>query len=71
MKKGALHISLQSNVPIAPMRFQISNSFEIPHWDRRVWPLPFSKITVEFGEPIQITEDNFEMAYDLISKSLG
>ena len=70
MKKGALHISLQSNVPIVPMRFQISNSFEIRNWDRRKWPLPFSRITVEFGKPIQITEDNFEMAYDLISKNL-
>jgi lysophospholipid acyltransferase (LPLAT)-like uncharacterized protein len=71
MKKGTLHISLQSNVPIAPMRFQTSNSFEIPYWDRRKWPLPFSKITVEFGEPVQITEDNFEMAYDLISERLS
>jgi len=70
MKKGVLHISLQSNVPIVPLRFQTSLSFEIPYWDRRKWPLPFSRITVEFGEPIQITEDNFEMAYDLISKSL-
>jgi lysophospholipid acyltransferase (LPLAT)-like uncharacterized protein len=35
MKKGVLYISLQSNVPIAPMRFQSTNSFEIPHWDRR------------------------------------
>jgi len=71
MKKGALHISLQSNVPIAPMRFRNTNSFEIPYWDRRRWPLPFSRITVEYGEPIQITEDNFERAYDLISKFLG
>jgi len=71
MKKGAFHISMQSNVPIAPMRFKTSHSFEISNWDRRKWPLPFSRITVEFGEPIQITKDNFEMAYDLISKSLG
>jgi len=71
MKKGALHISLQSNVPIVPMRFQTTNSFEIPYWDRRKWPLPYSTITVEYGEPIQITKDNFEMAYDIISKSLG
>ena len=70
MKKGALHISLQSSVPIVPMRFQISNSIEIPYWDRRKWPLPFSKITVEFGAPIQMTQDNFDMACDLISKSL-
>jgi hypothetical protein len=71
MKKGALHIAMQSNVPIAPMRFKTSHSFEISNWDRRKWPLPFSRITVEFGEPIQITKDNFEMAYDLISKSMG
>jgi lysophospholipid acyltransferase (LPLAT)-like uncharacterized protein len=71
MKKGALHISLQSNVPVVAMRFQSTNSFEIPNWDRRKWPLPFSRITVEFGAPIQITKDNFEISYHLISKSLG
>jgi lysophospholipid acyltransferase (LPLAT)-like uncharacterized protein len=71
MKKGTLHISLQSHVPIIPMRFQTTNSFEIPYWDRRKWPLPFSTIMVEYGEPIQITKDNFEMAYDLIPKFLG
>ena len=70
MKKGVLHISMQSNIPIAPMRFKTSHSFEIPNWDRRKWPLPFSTITVEYREPIQVTKDNFEMAYDLISKSL-
>ena len=71
MKKGALHISMQSNVPIVPMRFKTSHSFEISNWDRRKWPLPFSTIAVEYGEPIQITKDNFEMGYDIISKFLG
>jgi lysophospholipid acyltransferase (LPLAT)-like uncharacterized protein len=71
MKKGVFHISLQSNVPIVPIHFQTTNSFEIPYWDRRKWPLPFSRITVEFGKPIKITENNLGMAYDLISKSLG
>jgi lysophospholipid acyltransferase (LPLAT)-like uncharacterized protein len=71
MKKGAFHISLQSNVPIVPMRFQTTNSIEIPYWDRRKWPLPFSRITVEYGEPTQVTKDNFDMTYDLISKSMG
>ncbi|MBM4340771.1 MAG: DUF374 domain-containing protein [Deltaproteobacteria bacterium] len=71
MKKGILYISLQGNIPIVPMRFHITHSLEIPYWDRRKWPLPFSTITVEYGEPVQITTDNFETAYDLISKSLG
>jgi lysophospholipid acyltransferase (LPLAT)-like uncharacterized protein len=71
MKKGALHISLQSNVPIAPMRFQTSKPLEIRYWDRRRWPMPFSRITVEIGEPVQVTKDNFEHSYDIISRSLG
>ena len=71
MKKGALHISMQSNVPIVPMRFKTSHSFEISNWDRRKWPLPFSTIAVEYGEPIQITKDNFDMGYDKISNFLG
>jgi lysophospholipid acyltransferase (LPLAT)-like uncharacterized protein len=71
MKKGALHISLQRNVPIAPMRFQASPSVEISYGDRRKWPMPFSRIIVEVEESIRITEDNFESAYDIISKRLG
>jgi hypothetical protein len=71
MKKGALHISLASKVPIVPMRFKTSISVEIPWWDRRKWPVPFSKITVEYGDPVQITEANFEAVYDLSSKALG
>jgi lysophospholipid acyltransferase (LPLAT)-like uncharacterized protein len=70
MKKGALHISMRSNVPILPMRFESSPSISIRTWDQRKWPIPFSRITVEYGEPVQITSANFEKAYDSISKFL-
>jgi lysophospholipid acyltransferase (LPLAT)-like uncharacterized protein len=33
--------------------------------------MPFSRITVEIGEPIQVTKENFEVAYDLVSRALG
>ena len=71
MKKGAFHISMQSNVPILPVRFQASPSIESRNWDRRKFPVPFSRITVEYGKPIQITNSNFEKAYESISKFLG
>ena len=70
MKKGVFHISLRSGVPIVPMRFESANSIEIQYWDLRKWPLPFSKFTVIYGAPIQITDDNFDTAYGLISKAL-
>ena len=67
MKKGVFHISMQSNVPILPVRFHSSPSIEVKNWDRRKCPIPFSSITVEYGQPIQVTSSNFEEAYDSIS----
>ena len=57
MKKGALHMSIQSNVPIVPLQFKTSHLWELNHWDKHMWALPFTKYTVEFGEPVQVTED--------------
>jgi lysophospholipid acyltransferase (LPLAT)-like uncharacterized protein len=67
MKKGAFHISMQSNVPILPVRFYSFPSIKAKSWDRRKCPLPFSTITVEYGKPTQVTSSNFEAAYDSIS----
>ena len=71
MKKGALHISMQSNVPILPIIFKAVPSSEFKNWDRRKCPMLFSKITVMYGEPIQITRANFKEAHELIAKFLG
>ncbi len=71
LKKGALHISMQSRVPIVPVRFESSPLVESKNWDQRKWPVPFSRITVEFGEPVHITETNFKTACESISGFLG
>jgi lysophospholipid acyltransferase (LPLAT)-like uncharacterized protein len=71
MKKGALYMSLQSHVPIIPMRFRAAHAWEIHHWDRRLWPLPLNKYVVEFGKPVQITEENLENACEMISLAMN
>ena len=70
-KKGMLHISLQSQVPIVPMQFKASKFFESHGWDRKKWPVPFSTIKVQFERPVLISEDNFDEAYGEITKALG
>lgn len=70
-KKGFLHISLQSQVPIVPIRFKASRFFESHGWDRKKWPTPFSTIKVQFGKPILISEENYYEAYSKITKALG
>ncbi|NIM99091.1 MAG: DUF374 domain-containing protein [candidate division Zixibacteria bacterium] len=71
LKKGILHISLQSQVPIVPMQFQASKFVEINTWDRKKWPVPFSAVRVQLGNPIQVTKDNFDEASREITRALG
>lgn len=70
-KRGMLHISLQSQVPIVPIQFKASKFFESHGWDRKKWPTPLSTINVQFGKAIFISEGNFDEAYCEIIKALG
>ncbi|UCD31040.1 MAG: hypothetical protein JSV38_09480 [Desulfobacterales bacterium] len=71
LKKGILHLSLKSGVPIVAVRFSSSSSRELRTWDRKKLSYPFSEIELKIGEPIQVTNDNFEHAYALIERALG
>jgi lysophospholipid acyltransferase (LPLAT)-like uncharacterized protein len=52
--KGALHLSMQSGLPIVPLRFHCSRRVVLPGWDRQELPLPFCRITVRYGAPIAV-----------------
>ena len=54
LKHGVLHIAAQSNVPVVPIRYRVGRSITTSSWDKKIFPLPFSKITVEFGAPMVI-----------------
>lgn len=54
LRKGVLHLSAQSGVPIVPMRFRCSRRLVLRSWDRQVVPLPFCRITVRYGAPIAV-----------------
>jgi lysophospholipid acyltransferase (LPLAT)-like uncharacterized protein len=70
-KKGVLHIALQSGIPILPIRFQTARVFQLKTWDKKKWPLPFCTIKVQYLEPIEVTNDTFDKAYDTLVKALG
>ncbi len=71
LKDGVLHMSQQSGVPIAPIRFKVSRYMELKGWDRKRLPMPFGTMRVEFKGPIQVTEENFEEARERLVESLG
>ena len=71
LKKGVLHMSLQSHVPIIAVQFSVPKFLELGTWDRKKLAYPFSTIEMKFGDPIQVTENNFDSAYDLTVQALG
>ncbi len=71
LKKGILHLSLKSDVPVVPLRFSSSSYLEFKTWDRKKFPCPLSTIEMEILNPVRVTEENFEYAHDLIGRKLG
>jgi len=70
LKKGILHLSLKSCVPVVALRFSSSSFCELKTWDRKKFVYPFSTIEMKIGEPIHVTNDNFEYAHDLIEREM-
>ena len=70
IKKGILHLSLKSCVPVVPLRFSSSSFIELKTWDRKKFARPFSTIELNISEPIYVTSDNFEYVHDLIERKM-
>ena len=71
LKKGILHMSIQSGVPIVAVQFSASRLFELNTWDQKKFPYPFSTVRMRIGYPIQITSDNLDEEYDRVTAALG
>jgi len=57
LKPGVLIMAKETGVPIIPITMYASPKWIINTWDKKKQPLPFSKIRVEFHEPIYIRGD--------------
>lgn len=71
LKDGVLHMSRESGVPIAPIRFCVSSFVSLTGWDRKRFPLPFGSIRVEYGTPIKVDSDNLDLARVRLRDELG
>lgn len=70
MKPGVLLMSRDAGIPVVPLRFESAKSYRLGGWDKKVMPLLFSPITVYVGEPVQVTEQNFNEAQKQIAEFL-
>jgi lysophospholipid acyltransferase (LPLAT)-like uncharacterized protein len=70
LKKGVLHIALQSGVPIVPLAISASHFVPVPSWDSKKHPLPFSRIKVVMHEAIYVDRQSFEESAAQIMSAL-
>jgi lysophospholipid acyltransferase (LPLAT)-like uncharacterized protein len=71
VKDGVLHLSLVSGLPIVAIRIICSRALRLPTWDRKAFPLPGSRITLEYSPPIYVTAATLERVREQISRPLN
>jgi lysophospholipid acyltransferase (LPLAT)-like uncharacterized protein len=71
LKKGVLHMALQSGVPIVPVTITSSRFIRLKTWDDKRLPLPFSRIIVTVQEPVVVESCDFDEAARRVVRALG
>ena len=56
-KGGVVYIARKAGATIIPTAAFTSAGVRIPRWDRYAIPFPFSRISVVFGEPLEMPAD--------------
>jgi lysophospholipid acyltransferase (LPLAT)-like uncharacterized protein len=74
VQPGLLKIAQTTGAEIIPIHIRYSSAWRLSTWDRFVIPIPFSKITVIFDQPVSIpnhlSEEAFEAARASLEQSL-
>ena len=56
LKPGTLFIAQQAGAYLLPMTFSAQKNKVFKSWDKFLLPMPFSKVLVLYGKPIQVPE---------------
>jgi lysophospholipid acyltransferase (LPLAT)-like uncharacterized protein len=71
LKKGVLHVAMQSGVPIVPLTIACARGVPVQSWDSKRFPLPFNRFTVTVHEPVHVTRENFDEAGTRVVEALA
>ena len=64
LKKGVLEMSLQSGVEIVGIRFHLPRPYRYSFgWDRKRSPKLFSSVNIEYSQPMQVNNDNYQQIH--------
>lgn len=60
LKPGVLALSRKTGAWIVPVSIAYSRAWRLKTWDGMLVPLPFSRVTVRYGEPFRVAEGEEE-----------
>lgn len=56
-KAGVIHLARLTGVPLFPVSYAATRVRQLGSWDRLLIPLPFSRVVVVVGEPLEVQRD--------------
>jgi lysophospholipid acyltransferase (LPLAT)-like uncharacterized protein len=51
---GAIVLARDTGYPVIPIGFAAKRCVRFNSWDRMILPMPFSKVVMTYGEPVQV-----------------
>lgn len=71
VKEGVVRIARKTGIPLIPVVYNASRKKVLSTWDSFIFPLPFSRAVLIYGEPIFISSDVSDEEYrNLLEKRL-
>lgn len=69
-KVGVVHLARITGAPIIPVSFATDRLKRLRSWDRLMIPLPFARVVVSVGEPIEVARQADDAAVEAHRRSL-
>lgn len=70
MKQGAMQMALETGVPIICIKYIPQHYWVLPTWDKKVLPLPFSKVIVRLHGPYYVTAANYNALAAVVEEAM-
>ncbi len=71
VKDGVLDLSIAAGAPVVALRCACSWALRLPTWDRKLVPVPFSRIDVFYAPQRRVEAAERETARAIIARDLG
>jgi lysophospholipid acyltransferase (LPLAT)-like uncharacterized protein len=69
-KPGVIHLARLTGAAVFPVSYAASRGARLRSWDRLIVPLPFARVVVVVGEPVNVPRDAGPEQIELLRKTL-